>query len=49
VAEIIVHAGMAKTGSTSVQRWLTQNRELLAAQHVQLVVACDRRSSDHNE
>jgi hypothetical protein len=49
VAEIIVHAGMAKTGSTSVQRWLAQNRDLLAAQRVQLVVASDRKSTDPND
>lgn len=40
---------MAKTGSTSVQRWLTQNRELLAELHVQLVASShtDGDPSDH--
>ncbi len=37
---------MAKTGSTSVQRWLTQNRELLAEHHVQLVVASSHKDAD---
>ncbi len=39
VAEIIVHAGMAKTGSTSIQRWLTQNRRAPRGTPVQLVAA----------
>jgi hypothetical protein len=46
VAEIIVHAGMAKTGSTSIQRWLTRSREQLGEQRVQLVVATDRARQD---
>jgi hypothetical protein len=39
VTEIIVHAGMAKTGSTSVQQWLTQNRARLDERGIQLLVA----------
>ena len=45
MAEIIVHAGMPKTGSTSVQRWLIQNRELLANRGIQLLVATNHSRS----
>ena len=39
MSQIIIHAGMPKTGSTSVQRWLVQNRDLLSERGVQLLVA----------
>jgi hypothetical protein len=43
VAEIILHAGMAKTGSTSVQRWLGQNAERLRTEHgLQMLVATNQ-------
>jgi hypothetical protein len=42
VAEVIVHAGMPKTGSTSIQRWLMQNRDRLADRETQLLVATNR-------
>jgi len=38
-----VHAGMAKTGSTSVQRWLGRNAERLRADHgLQILVATNQ-------
>jgi hypothetical protein len=42
VAEIIIHAGMPKTGSTSLQHWLIDNAERLQTQGVQIVVATNR-------
>jgi hypothetical protein len=46
VAEIIVHAGMPKTGTTSVQRWLIQNREVLVDRGMQLLVATNQSRSN---
>jgi hypothetical protein len=42
VAEIIIHAGMPKTGSTSLQHWLIDNAERLQSRGVQIVVATNR-------
>jgi len=42
VAEVIVHAGMPKTGSTSIQRWLLQHHDQLADAGTQLLVATNR-------
>jgi hypothetical protein len=43
VAEIVIHAGMPKTGSTSLQRWLVDNAERLRTeQGIQIVVATSR-------
>ena len=43
MAEIILHAGMPKTGSTSVQRWLVDNAERLRTDHdLQLLVATNQ-------
>jgi hypothetical protein len=43
VAEIIIHAGMPKTGSTSVQHWLVENASDLRDRHdVHLLVATNR-------
>jgi hypothetical protein len=43
VAEIIIHAGMPKTGSTSLQRWLVENAERLQSeQGIQILAATDR-------
>ena len=45
MAEIIIHAGMQKTGSTSLQRWLSDNAERLQTeQGVQIVVATNQTS-----
>jgi hypothetical protein len=47
MAEIILHAGMPKTGSTSVQRWLIDNAERLRARHgLQLLVATNQTSGN---
>ena len=43
MAEIIIHAGMPKTGSTSVQHWLRTNSAELRARHeVHLLVATNQ-------
>ena len=43
MAEILIHAGMPKTGSTSLQRWLIDNAERLQTQRgVQMLVATNR-------
>jgi hypothetical protein len=43
VAEIIIHAGMPKTGSTSLQRWLSDNAERLQTQQgLQILVATNQ-------
>lgn len=43
MAKIIIHAGMPKTGSTSLQRWLSDNAEQLQARAgVQILVATNR-------
>ncbi|MDQ1511313.1 MAG: hypothetical protein QOG50_3157 [Actinomycetota bacterium] len=42
MAEIIVHAGMPKTGSSSIQSWLMQNHDRLTDGEIQLVVATNR-------
>src|SRR5680860_1687471 len=42
LAMIVIHAGMPKTGSTSVQRWLIENWNRLNEQHgIQVLVAKD--------
>ena len=47
MAEIILHAGMPKTGSTSVQRWLIDNAEMLRATHgLQLLVATNQTAAN---
>jgi hypothetical protein len=47
MAEIILHAGMPKTGSTSVQRWLIDNAESLRAAHsLQLLVATNQTTAN---
>ena len=44
---IILHAGMPKTGSTSVQRWIIDNRKRLSEQHdLQVLVARNATSSE---
>ena len=43
MAAIVIHAGMPKTGSTSVQRWIIDNRDRLRRDHgVQALVASSR-------
>ncbi|HTK14908.1 MAG TPA: hypothetical protein VL769_00835 [Acidimicrobiia bacterium] len=40
MAEIVIHAGMPKTGSTSLQRWLVDNAERLRTEYgIQILVA----------
>ena len=43
MATIVIHAGMHKTGSTSIQRWIADNHERLRDQHdIQVLVAANR-------
>jgi len=43
MATIVIHAGMPKTGSTSIERWLIDNRERLRDEHgVQILVAANQ-------
>jgi hypothetical protein len=41
MATIVIHAGMPKTGSTSIQRWISRNSRLLLHDHDMLVVVAN--------
>ena len=44
MAKIVIHAGMPKTGSTSIQRWIVEQRDDLHRQHGVQILVANRRT-----